>query len=460
MNRRSIFARLWSLKTLNIKYLVVLVVLLIGLPFLAAAQEATIVGTVSDPAGSVVPNVTITIFNVATGNSKIFTTNDSGQYVAPSLPIGVYDVKAEAAGFKIEESKGLKLNVNDRTRVDFQMKVGTKSETISVEANAIAVQADSGETSSLVSGRQITELATNGRTIYSYVALTPGASNLNPDSQLPVPTGGASGNISFNGNRAGHNLYLLDGGENADRGGAGSSSVLPSIDAIAETQTLSSNYSAEYGLSSGGTISSVVRSGAQTFHASAWEFFRNDALDARYFFNTTPNPVSKLRYNIYGFNAGGPVTFGKLYNPNKTKTFFFYNMEWRKIINGGSPINQQVPLPDTYGGDFTGNVPTDKTVDKSVDPTTPAIPFSGLHAPCANQLSASQQALFTAAGQAFSTPTASGSCAVNTKATVANNPKFVPFSSNTLPFLNSYAQSLLTAGGTYKRYLPGTDPRQ
>ena len=156
-----------------------------------------------------------------------------------------------------------------------------------MEANPIAVQSDSGEQSSLVSGRQITELATNGRTIYSYVQLTPGASSLNPDTQLPVPTA-ASGNISFNGNRAGHNLYLLDGGENSDRGGAGSSSVMPSIDAIAETQTLTSNYSAEYGLSSGGTISSVVKSGTQTFHASAWEFFRNDALDARNFFNPAP----------------------------------------------------------------------------------------------------------------------------------------------------------------------------
>ena len=165
------------------------------------------------------------------------------------------------------------------------MAVGATTETITVEATALNVQTDSGEQSSLVNGKQITELSTKNRTIYSYATLTTGAANLNPDTQVPVPVGGASGNISFNGNRPGHNLYMLDGGENSDRGGAGSSSILPSLDAIAQTQVLSSNYSAEYGLSSGGTISSVTKSGTNQFHASAWEFFQNDALQAKNYFN-------------------------------------------------------------------------------------------------------------------------------------------------------------------------------
>lgn len=348
---------------------VLLLLLLLGMPFLVHAQEATLVGTVTDPSGGVVPNVTITITNIQTGAVRTLATNEAGQYVVPSLPIGKYNLKAEASGFKVEENKGVVLNTNDRVRVDFQMKVGTKAEVVSVEANALAVQADSSEQSSLVSATQISELATNGRTIYSYVSLTPGASSLNPDSQLPVPTGGASSNISFNGNRSGHNLYLLDGGENSDRGGAGTSSVLPSVDAIAETQTLTSNYSADYGLSSGATISSAVKSGTATLHASAWEFFRNDALDARNFFNPAPNPIGELRYNIFGFNVGGPVTFGKLYNPDKKRTFFFYNMEWRKFVFGGSPINQTVPDPATYGGDFgstTITVPSASTVSAAV----------------------------------------------------------------------------------------------
>ena len=116
MNRSktaSVLARLNSNKYFNLKHLAILIVLLVGLPFLAYGQEATIVGTVTDPTGSVVPNVTITVTNVDTARVQIFQTNDSGQYVAPSLPIGKYNVKAEATGFKVEESQGVVLNVND-----------------------------------------------------------------------------------------------------------------------------------------------------------------------------------------------------------------------------------------------------------------------------------------------------------------------------------------------------------
>jgi Carboxypeptidase regulatory-like domain len=412
----------------NVRYLWILCLLLAGLPFLAAAQEATIVGTVTDPAGSVVPNVTITVTNTGTGYIRTFTTNDVGQYVAPSLPIGKYDLKAESSGFKIEESKGVVLNVNDRTRIDFQMKMGTKSETVSVEANTIQVQADSSEQSNLISGTQISQLATNGRSIYTYVTLTTGASNLMPDFEVATPAGGNS-DISFNGNRPGHNLYLLDGGENSDRGGAGGSSVMPSVDAIAETQTLTSNYTADYGLSSGGTVSSAIKSGTKAFHASAWEFFRNDALDARNFFNSAPQPVAELRYNVFGFNVGGPVTFGKLYNPNRTKTFFFYNMEWRRLIQGQT-LNQTVPLASTYGGDFSAVAPT----------------LAKLHAPFSCQLAPSIQAQFGAAGQALSGCTAGA----------PDTTKEVAFNGNAIPtaLLDPNAQALLTAGGKYGGIFP------
>ena len=140
----------------------------------------------------------------------------------------------------------------------------------------------------------------------------------------------------------GHNIYLLDGGENLDRGGAGTFSVMPSLDALSETQIQTSNYSAQYGLSSGATITTVVRSGTKDFHAIGLGILRNNDLDARNFFNPAPQTVAKLNFNTYGFNVGGPVTFGKLYNPSKTKTFFFYNMEWRSLIQGGL-LNQTVP---------------------------------------------------------------------------------------------------------------------
>ena len=212
---------------------VLFVVLVVASVASLAAQEATIVGTVTDQTGGLLPKATVTIANTQTGAIRTSVTNNVGQYVAFGLPIGTYDVKAESQGFDVENSPGIPLNANDRVRVDFKMKIGTRIEPVLVESNPIGVQADSGEQSSLVSGTQMSELSTNGRSIYTYIALSPGASNLMPSFQPPTSVG-ANFNVSFNGNRQGHNLYLLDGGENDDRGGGGSSIIMPSIDAIAE----------------------------------------------------------------------------------------------------------------------------------------------------------------------------------------------------------------------------------
>ena len=144
----------------------------------ALAQEATILGTVTDPTGATVANATIAITNTDTGVSRTSPTNGDGQYVAPDLVIGHYTVHATAAGFKAAERKGITLDVNDRTRVDFKLEVGSAQETVTVEANAVTVQTDTGEVSNVITGQQVTQLATNGRSLYSLFALAPGASSL------------------------------------------------------------------------------------------------------------------------------------------------------------------------------------------------------------------------------------------------------------------------------------------
>jgi hypothetical protein len=339
-----------------------------------SAQQATIVGTVTDPSGAVIPNVQITLTNTDTGVSHTIPTNDAGQYVAPDLQIGHYTVKANAAGFKVAERKDVVLTVGDRIRVDFQMQMGASQETVTVEANAVHVQTDTGEQSNLITDQQMTQLAVAGRSIYQLAILTPGASSQigsggMSSGEVNTPVGGDS-SVEFNGMRQNHNIYLLDGGEDDDRGGAGGMSIAPSTDAIAEFRALTSNYSADYGLSSAGTMTMVLKSGTSQIHATAWEFNRNDAFDARNFFFPAPNPVQELRLNVFGFNVGGPVTFGHLYNPDKKKTFFFYNMEWRRLVQGGS-TNQTVPDPATYGGNFSSvstpiMVPTTAQVAPSV----------------------------------------------------------------------------------------------
>src|SRR6202035_2339234 len=175
------------------------------------AQQATIVGTVTDPSGAVVPNVAISITNTDTNSTRTFPPNDSGQYVAPDLQIGHYHVKATAVGFKAAEQKNIVLTVGDRVRVDFQMQMGAAQETVTVEANAVHVQADSGEVSNLITDQQMSQIAVNGRSIYQLAQLTPGASS-QINNFVNTPVGGDS-NVEFNGMRQNHNIYLLDGGE-------------------------------------------------------------------------------------------------------------------------------------------------------------------------------------------------------------------------------------------------------
>jgi hypothetical protein len=396
----------------------------VALPSRTFGQTATIVGTVTDPQGGAVAGVTITLTNTETASVKTLTTNDAGQYVSPDLILGHYTVRASANGFKASERKDIVLQVGDRLRIDFQMALGAASETVTVEANAIAVQADSGEISNVITGQQIANLSINGRGIYQLAALAPGASSQIDTTAPNTPVGGSAG-VEFNGLRQNHNIYLLDGGENDDRGGAGGMSIAPSADAIGEFRQLTSNYSADYGLSSAGTMTLVLKSGTQTIHASAWEFNRNDAYDAN-------NPFlgrQKLRVNQYGFNVGGPVTLGKFYNPDKKKTFFFYNMEWRKYINGGA-VNQVEPDTASYGGVFPA-----------------ALTAADLHTPCTNQVSASIAAAFAGAGQTLSTPAADGSC---------SGAGLKSFTNNTIPtaLLDPNAQSLLNAGGKYGGIFP------
>ncbi len=365
---RSVFT---ALKHVRLHHLAVLFLSVVALSFTVKAQDATIVGTVTDPSGAAVPNVKVAATSIETGLVFSAVTSDSGAYVIPELKIGHYDIRAEASGFKVAEQKGLQLQVGDRTRIDFQMQLGGAQETVTVEANEVRVQTDSGEQSNVITGAQMSQIAVNGRSVYQLAALAPGASSqFGTGSYVNTPVGGDA-SVEFNGLRQNHNIYLLDGGEDDDRGGAGGMSIAPSSDAIAEFRQLTSNYSADYGLSSAGTMTMVLKSGSSTLHASAWEFNRNDAFDARNPFTPATQPAAELRLNVFGFNVGGPVTLGKFYNRDRKKTFFFYNMEWRRLIQGSVNNSQTVPDPASYGGNLSADatpikVPTAAQVAPSV----------------------------------------------------------------------------------------------
>jgi carboxypeptidase family protein len=326
----------------------------IGLGMLGSAaygqSAATIAGTVSDPTGAIVQNARVTLTNESNGFVRSATSNDAGIYSAPDLEVGVYRIEVQAPGFKDYVQKDITLNVATALRIDIKLQLGAVGTTVTVEANAVQVQADTSDVSQTITETQIANLSTNGRNILQLTALVPGAASNMPDFDLP----GAqwqNRSIYFNGMRQDANNWIIDGGEAYDRGGGGILLVSPSQDAIGEFKIQTSNYAADEGNSSGGMTSMELKSGTRQFHASAWEYNRNDAFDAySYLSKQVANPTKpELRYNAYGFNAGGPVQF-RSSNP---KTFFFYNMEWRKLIQGGSIYNQ-VPTAAEYGGNMTG----------------------------------------------------------------------------------------------------------
>ncbi len=374
--------RNWILRLLG------LALLLFGLPLLASAQEATIVGTVTDPSGAAVPNAAITITNAETGLVTHLVTDASGDYVAPSLHIGEYTVQATASSFKAAQQSDIVLEVGARRRVDFQLQIGAETQEVTVHANTVAVQSDSNDISTLITGKQIEALQESGQSLYNLVTLVPGASADNADIQVPTPMGGDS-MISFNGQRQAHQLYIIDGGEAADRGGSGAV-VMPSEQALSQLRVMTSNYSAQYGTESGATTTMVVKSGSRQLHADAWWFGRNDAFDAQNYFHQPGSGTQEYRYNLWGFNVGGPVQFHHSSNP---KTFFFYNMEWRRQILGGGIFGRVVPLTSTYSGDLNDAVNFGGLLQPG---------FSAIQAPFVCQVSSAVIAEFAAAGQALS----------------------------------------------------------
>jgi hypothetical protein len=324
-------------------FLLSLVLLLTSLAGHAQANS-TITGTVFDKNGAAVPAAEVTLTQQQTGFVSKTISNDSGNFTFNGLNVGTYDLKATSKGFNAYVEKGIVVNVSQTTRVDATLTVGSVDQTVTVQSDLLTVQTDSNVVSTLVSEEQITEIATENRNFASLVALGLGVSSTLPDNNTPTSVG-SNANISVNGLRQSHNIWLIDGGEADDRGGAGGISIMPSQDAIAQMETLSSNYPPDYGISSGATISLSLKSGTQSFHGSAWEFNRNTAFDANSYQNknkAVPTKRAKLNYNIFGANIGGPLFIPGVYP--RGKTFFFWNEEWRKLIQGNAP-NLQNDLP-------------------------------------------------------------------------------------------------------------------
>ena len=306
-----------------------------------AQANSELTGIVTDQTGAVVAGAHITLTDPATGASKSTDSGPTGLYDVNGLNPANYNLKVVAKGFEAFAQNGIVINVSATVRTDVKLTVGAENQTVTVEADALQVQTDSNVVSTLISSEQISEIATENRNFAALASLGLGVSSALPDSNTPTSVA-ASFTISVNGLRQSHNIWLIDGGEADDRGGAGGMDIMPSQDAIAEFNMLTSNYPPDYGISSGATMSLSLKSGTQKFHGELWEFNRNTDYDANQVFNklSTPfTPRTSTHYNIFGGNVGGPLFIPHVYNSDRQKTFFFWNEEWRKILTGAGTTN-------------------------------------------------------------------------------------------------------------------------
>src|SRR5262245_32532912 len=322
-----------------------------------AQQEtaATITGRVTDATGAVIAGASVVVTNQENGAERRVRTSDEGGYVAAPLVPGRYTVTVEGTGFKKYVQKDMVLNVSDRRQLNVTLEAGLQTEVVTITGAAPLVQ-DSPTGQGLISGTQILEMPLNNRNFLKLTELVPGVSSSLADEASFGLTSLAS--ISINGMRRNSINYLVDGVSNTDVGSNITLLSTPTVDSIQEFKILTSNYTAEFGRSSGGVVTIVTKGGDKDFHGSLYEFLRNDALSANSFFNNrlgrnadgSPKAeVPALRYNNFGGTISGPVVLPKklfgpfAYNENRQRTFFFFSEEARRIKRGTTDSGQTVP---------------------------------------------------------------------------------------------------------------------
>jgi outer membrane receptor protein involved in Fe transport len=349
---------------------------LILVPVYAQVVGATLAGTVTDQSGAVISNTQISIKNIATGLTRAVTTDPAGYYTAPNLLPGTYQITATAGGFATEVQTGITLTVGAQQVLNLTMQVGQVTQRIQVTSEAPTVQLATSSISAVVNSTTVRELPLNGRSWTDLAALQPGVAAV--QTQASLGTGDDRGNrgfgnqISVAGARPQQNNYRLDGISINDFSNGGPGSVLGGnvgVDAIEEFSVLTSNYSAEYGRTSGGVVNAITRSGTNQFHGGVYEFLRNSALDARNFFD---GKIPPFRRNQFGAAAGGPI--------RKDKLFVFGDYEGIRQSKGITEVDT-VPSAAARSGTLCSApdttpacTPTTITVDPSVQKYLPFWP--------------------------------------------------------------------------------------
>jgi len=340
---------------------------LLGTASTLQAQSATgqITGTIRDSTGAVVPGATVTAVSELTGSRREATTSHDGNYVFPLLSVSVYSVSAELQGFRPAKRTGVRLNVDQVYRVDLELQPGGLTEAVDVQAAAATIDTETASVGQLITEKQITDLPLNGRNFLSLLFL--GAGAVQTDGEQGTMRQGVGSAISLMGARPTSNNFMIDGTSNTDTA-LGTPAAILSVDAMEEFKEQTKTYSAEYGFSAN-QINLVSKSGTNEYHGALFYFGRNEALDARNFFDSPTAEKPTLDQKQFGGTIGGPII--------KNKTFLLVNYEGARIERGSSTF-YIVPTPDQLAGRFTTTIIDPVTGQPFPNNTIPSSRFSRL----------------------------------------------------------------------------------
>jgi hypothetical protein len=345
---------------------------------LGQTVSGQISGTVFDASGAVVPGAEVTVRNFGTGATQKTVTNERGYYVASDLLPGTYEVSVEMVGFRRSVQSSVILNANSRITVNATLTPGASTEVVEVSAPVNRVETSTGEVSAVVSSRQVTGLSLNGRNYIQLLQLIPGVTVDYTSSFNSMTTVSEQHVNGLRGNTTG---LMVDGSYNLDVGSNGTNLVNPSVDSIQEVKVSTNSYSAEYGHAQGAQVNIVTRSGTRSFHGGAFEFLRNDHLDANdWISNRSGLGKRPLRFHDYGANLGGPLFVPGRWNKEKTKAFFFFSIAYRHNTLGTTRTGN-VPTAEERAGDFRNStlaVPLDYRTRQPLNPANPRVLPSSL----------------------------------------------------------------------------------
>jgi hypothetical protein len=321
----------------------------------AQTTSASVSGSVQDAQGLILPGVTVTLTSRTQGNVLTAQTDEGGRFVFPIVRPDTYSLQAALQGFKTLERSNLVVNANDRLSTGMlTLQVGSMTEEVTVSSRVTEVQSTSGERSFTLESEALTNIASNGRMLFNFATLVPGAlSNNSGGTEL-----GSVADFTVNGQRANSNNITIDGVANIDTGNNGGNMVTTNIDSVAEFKILTNSYQAEYGRAVGGQMQVVTKSGSQDFHGSGYWYGRRSGWNANTWLNKRVTPEiepAKTSRNDSGYTIGGPVVFPG-FNVDKKKLFFFWSQEWQRRTNPATLHQAGVPTTLERRGDFSQSV--------------------------------------------------------------------------------------------------------